>query len=94
MWPDWNYAGSATHHQGQLGHDQTFTLAADPPLVATSPLVISAPGGYFVHAPVDESLTITNESATTLSVPKLFLAVRTPHGASKDQTFTIAPHSG
>jgi hypothetical protein len=83
-WADWeDYNGN--WHQGQLGPNQNFTLAPAPTLVATAPLVISAPSGYYKVAPLDESFTVTNESGVPASIQRLIVGFLDPSGANDDE---------
>ena len=83
-WADWeDYSGN--WHQGQLGTNQTFTLASAPTLVAVAPLVISAPSGYYKYAPLDESFTVTNESGAPASIQRLIVGFLDPSGANYDE---------
>jgi hypothetical protein len=76
-WADWEDYNN-NWHQGQLGPNQTFTLAPAPTFVATSPLTTTAPSGFYQFAPIDESFTITNESGVPGSIKSLIVGVLDP----------------
>jgi hypothetical protein len=84
IWADWLDVNNVWH-QGQLGPNQTFTLAATPSIVASSPLVVTAPSGYHANTNINETFTVKNTTGGSITMSRLELAVRDPIGVAYDQ---------
>jgi len=82
VWPDFE-GDDGNYHA--IAPQQTFNLAPAGTFVASTPLSITAPSGWFANAPIRETFTVTNVSGNSASIQKLVLAVRDPSNRAFDQ---------
>ncbi|GAA1753969.1 hypothetical protein GCM10009810_12260 [Nostocoides vanveenii] len=81
LWPDWqDYNGAGNWHTGDLGPNQTFTLAAAPPIVASAANRTTAPNGWYTGVAITQSFTAKNVTSAGIAVKLLALRVTDPAG--------------